>query len=147
MPRTQSAFLIMLLGSSTALWANSAGADPRMTGAPGDSNCTSCHSGVVNSCSGSVKIVLPGDATYTPGVKQRITVQVSDPAQKRWGFELTARLNSSPSAGQAGSLAAADAQSQVLCDLTGRKAPCTSASVVQFATHTTGERAMARPAE
>ena len=137
MHRTQSAIFLILIGTSTTLWANSAGADPRLTGAPGDSNCTSCHSGIVNSGSGSVKIVLPGDATYTPGVKQRITVQISDSAQKRWGFELTARLNSNSSGGQAGSLAAPDAQSQVLCDVTGSKAPCSSASVVQFITQTT----------
>ena len=118
--------------------ADSSGADPRLTGAPGDSNCTNCHTGAVNSFSGSVKIVLPGDATYTPGVKQRITVAVADSAQRRWGFELTARLDSSPSTGQAGSLAAVDGQTQVICDVQGfKKVPCASASVIQFVTHTT----------
>ena len=135
---SRSLFALIWIGASTALWANSAGADPRLTGAPGDSNCTSCHSGTVNSFGGSVKILLPGDATYTPGVKQRITVEVADSAQKRWGFELSARLISSPSTGQAGSLTAADGQTQVICDVPGfKKAPCASANVIQFITHTT----------
>ena len=140
--RTHSALAFLLFGASAIVWAESGGAEPRLTGAPGDSNCTGCHNGTaVNGGGGSVKIVLSGDATYTPGVKQHITVQVSDSAQRRWGFELTARLNSSSSKGQAGSLTATDSQAQVFCDVTGRKPPCSTASVVQFITHTsTGTR-------
>lgn len=89
---------------------------------------------------GSVQIKLPGVAVYTPGVKQRIQVTVADPAQKRWGFSLTARVNSDLSNGQAGSLTAVDANAQVICD-NGRRAPCSNQSVVQFITHTlTGTR-------
>ena len=54
------------------LWANVTGADPRLTSAPGDSSgaCTQCHAGTkLNGGGGSVAILLPGDATYTPGVK------------------------------------------------------------------------------
>ena len=55
-------------------------------------------------------------------------------------FSLTARLNSNLSNGQAGSLAPVDSNAQVLCD-NGRRAPCTSETVVQFITHTlTGTR-------
>src|SRR5690349_12905862 len=82
------------------LYADVDGADPKLTAAPGDDSraCTACHIGTsLNGGSGSVKILLPGDATYTPGVKQHITVQVSDPAQRRWGFELTARVASNAS--------------------------------------------------
>lgn len=127
------AFLALL---ALPLLADNNGADPRLTNAPGDQNCTRCHSGTaLNGGPGSVKITLANGATYVPGVKQRITVTVSDPAQRRWGFSLTARLNSNLSNGQAGSLAAADSNAQVICD-TGRRAPCASATVVQFATHT-----------
>jgi IPT/TIG domain. len=68
-------------------------------------------------------------------VKQRVSVQVSDPAQRRWGFELTARLASNPSNGQAGDLSPADGYTQVRCD-NGRPKPCSAASPVQFITHT-----------
>jgi uncharacterized protein (TIGR03437 family) len=121
-----------------ALWADLNGADQRLTAAPGDDQaaCTSCHLGTaLNGGAGNVKIVLPGDATYTPGVKQRISVQVSDPAQRRWGFELTARLVSNLSSGQAGDLASADSNTRVICD-NGRSKPCNSAATVQFITHT-----------
>jgi uncharacterized protein (TIGR03437 family) len=74
-------------------------------------------------------------------VKQHIVVQVSDPAQRRWGFEFSARLASNLSNGQAGSLASTDSFTQVKCD-NGRRAPCSSATVVQFITHTlSGTRA------
>lgn len=56
---------------------------------PFDSNCTSCHfSFDVNSGDGGVAILgLP--AEYTPGETYPLTVQLSDPGQVRWGFELT----------------------------------------------------------
>jgi len=53
---------------AAALHADVGGADPRLTGAPGDNAaaCTSCHTGTpLNGGSGSVKIILPGDAVYT----------------------------------------------------------------------------------
>ncbi len=121
-----------------ALWANVTGADPRLTAAPGESGaaCTACHSGTrLNAGSGSVKIVLPGDATYVPGVTQHITVQLSDPTQRRWGFELSARLASNPSSSQAGDLSPTDNFTQVICS-NGRRTPCNSSSPVQFITHT-----------
>src|SRR3954452_15014833 len=121
---------IMLLGDVT-------GDDPGLTAAPGEiaAACTSCHLGTaLNGGSGSVKIVLPGGNTYAPGVKQRVQVQVSDPAQRRWGFELSARVGSGSS--QAGSLASIDRNTQVRC--TTRT--CSSTSV-QYITHTqTGTR-------
>src|SRR5262249_51694162 len=118
------------------LFADVDGADPRLTGAPGDSVCTQCHMGTaLNGGGGSVKIVMPGDATYTPGVKQRIQAQVSDPAQRRWGFELSARVASDVANAQAGDLTPTDGNTQVLC-VNGRLAPCSSAAVLQFITHT-----------
>jgi len=82
-----------------------------------------------------VAIRLPAGEIYTPGVKQRLLIELADATQRRWGFQLTARLESSLAEGQAGSLAAVDSNAQVICD-NGRRGPCTSASVVQFATHT-----------
>ncbi len=126
-----SAFTILALAPIMAL-ANVTGADPGLTGAPGESTCTECHSGTrINGGGGSIAINLPGGATYTPGVKQHIRVKVSDPSQRRWGFELTARANRS----QAGDITSTDANTQVEC-ANGRLAPCSSPSAVQFITHT-----------
>jgi uncharacterized protein (TIGR03437 family) len=110
------------------------GAEPRLTNAPGESNCTACHSGTkLNGGSGSVKIVLPGSATYVPGAKQHIQVQVSDPSQRRWGFEFSARIASSNA--QAGDITSTDGNTRVECE-TGRAKPCSSSSAVQYITHT-----------
>lgn len=117
-------------------FAHSYGPAPRVTGAPGDSPqaCTVCHAGAaLNSGAGSVNIVLQGGAVYVPGVKQRVMVQVSDPVQQRWGFELTARLNSDLAKGQAGDLSPVDNLTQVICEDFGPK-PCSSG--VQFIQHT-----------
>lgn len=121
------------------LSADSFGPVPRVTGAPGDSAeaCTLCHVGTaLNAGGGKVEILLPSGATYTPGVKQHIQVRVSDPAQHRWGFEFTARLNSDLANGQAGSLTSTDSFTQTFCD-DGRPTPCASATAVQFISHTT----------
>jgi uncharacterized protein (TIGR03437 family) len=116
--------------------AHSYGPMPRVTAAPGDNAraCTQCHAGTLNSGSGSVKIMVNGGNYYVPGVKQRITVQVSDPTQQRWGFELSARLNSDPEKGQAGDLLPIDNLTQVICEDYNPK-PCAN-SGVQFIEHT-----------
>src|SRR5260370_22264513 len=116
--------------------AHSYGPPPRVTGAPGDDPraCTQCHTGsALNSGTGSVKIILQSGPFYVPGVKQRLMVRVSDPVQQRWGFELTARLNSDLASGQAGDLTPVDNFTQVICEDYAPK-PC--ASGPQFITHT-----------
>ncbi|MBI1788184.1 MAG: hypothetical protein HYR60_11615, partial [Acidobacteria bacterium] len=89
------------------LLAYIAGPDPGKTGAPGESTCAEagCHAGTVNSGPGSVKIDA-GGTTYQPGVKQRIKGTGSDPAQRRWGFQLTARVGTTRT--QAGSFTPVD---------------------------------------
>src|SRR4051794_10832459 len=84
------------------LWAHASGPDPGYTGVAGEhagATCATagCHGGTANSFSGSVKVTFPNGNTYVPGVKQRLTVTVSDPAttQRLWGFQLTARPSSS----------------------------------------------------
>lgn len=66
-------------------------------------------------------------------------VNISDPAQRRWGFELTARLDSDPANGQAGDLNPTDANTQAFCDSTGQNGPpkpCNPITAVQFISHT-----------
>ncbi|MBV8817271.1 MAG: hypothetical protein JO022_02870, partial [Acidobacteriaceae bacterium] len=121
-----------------ALLAYSEGPPPRVTGAPGDdpAACTQCHFGTrLNGGAGKVAILLPGGQTYTPGVKQHIQISISDPAQRRWGFEFTARLNSDLANGQAGDLTSTDSFTQTFCE-TGSVKPCPSTAPVQFISHT-----------
>ena len=130
------AAIFSFLGVSAFGYAE--GPPPRHTGAPGDDPqaCAVCHTGeALNSGPGSVKIILPGGASYAPGVKQHIMVQVSDSQQHRWGFQLSARLKSDLANGQAGDLTPTDSFTQVLCD-NGNQKPCDSPSVVQFIEHT-----------
>ena len=82
------------------LWAHDTGPDPGHAGVPGESTCAQagCHTGTpLNSTQfgGSVTINA-GGSTYTPGVAQQISVNVIDKVQRRWGFQLTARLASDP---------------------------------------------------
>ncbi|HXB73152.1 MAG TPA: choice-of-anchor V domain-containing protein [Candidatus Acidoferrales bacterium] len=129
--------LAILAGISPIVtFGHSYGPAPRVTAGPGDNPkaCTQCHTtNALNSGPGSVKIVLQSGAFYIPGVKQRVAVQVADPAQQRWGFELTARLNSDLQNGQAGDFTPIDNMTQVICEDSAPK-PC--ASGVSFITHT-----------
>lgn len=135
--RQAGSLAAMVLGVALpgALWADVNGADPRLTGAPGESNCTACHSGTaLNGGGGSVEILLPNGNTYTPGVTQKLQVQVNDPAQRRWGFELSPRVASSPMT-LAGTIASVDSNTRVICE-NGRAAPCSSSTALQYITHT-----------
>lgn len=126
----------VLLSIAPAAYGHSYGPAPRVTGAPGDNAkaCTQCHTtNALNSGPGSVKIVLQSGAFYIPGVKQRVAVQVADPAQQRWGFELTARLNSDLANGQAGEFTPVDGLTQVICE---DSAPRPCASGPSFIEHT-----------
>src|SRR5450759_466422 len=130
-------FVAMLAGIvPIAAFGHSYGPPPGVTAAPGDNAkaCTQCHTtNALNSGPGSVKIVLQSGAFYIPGVKQRVMVQVADPAQQRWGFELTARLNSDLSNGQAGDFTPVDGLTQVICEDSAPR-PCVTGP--QFIQHT-----------
>lgn len=141
------AALLIAAGIPPALLANSgtlaaAPAPPlKRTGAAVDGGltCTACHVGnAVNSGSGSLVIRA---SSYTPGVKQTVEVQLSDPDAQRWGFQLIARLVSDETK-QAGTFSTS-ADVQVRCEdgvviggqMRGAPAPC-AAGVLQFASHT-----------
>ncbi|KAA9340583.1 choice-of-anchor V domain-containing protein [Adhaeribacter soli] len=68
------------------------------TGAPGQSNCTSCHAGTVNSGSGSVNLIS-APAAYVPGATYTLQLVVNDISQMRFGFELAALTSSNQQAG------------------------------------------------
>lgn len=70
--------------------ASASGPAPTYTGAPGESNCTACHSSFeANSGTGSVTISgLP--ANYLPGQQIPITVTTSQADAVLYGFQMTA---------------------------------------------------------
>jgi uncharacterized protein (TIGR03437 family) len=98
------------------LLANAFGPPAGKSGVPGESTCaeSGCHVGTLNSGPGSVTVTFPNGQSYTPGVKQHLTVTISDPNQRRWGFELTAR-ESRNTRTQAGTFASTDRFTGVLC--------------------------------
>ncbi|WP_321470352.1 TIGR03118 family protein [uncultured Paludibaculum sp.] len=131
--------LFSLLLATLPASAFSSGPRVRFTGAPGDNPlaCTQCHTGTLNSFGGSVRVVYPGGTQYTPGKTYRLKVEIRDPEQQRWGFELSARLTSDLTNGQAGDLTSVDGNTRVLCDgsAAGTPKPCSPDKPVQFAEH------------
>jgi uncharacterized protein (TIGR03437 family) len=133
------------------VWAYAGGPDAGYSGVPtdnGGATCATagCHGGTANTSSGSVRVTFPGGLTYTPGVKQHLTVTIADPAatQRRWGFQLTARLASGAST-MAGSFTSTDNFTQSLCasasnlqnfTFAGSAATCPAARPLQFIEHT-----------
>ena len=78
------------------------------TGAPGEGNCSDCHSGnSLNTVGGSLVLTVPN--TYVPGMVYDIVVKLERDSQKRWGFEMTALTNSNT---RAGTFSATDANTQ-----------------------------------
>lgn len=60
---------------------------------PANNSCVNCHSGIVNSGNGSMTVLnLPQH--YVPGQTYSLSLQLQDPGQSRWGFQLTAAKNS-----------------------------------------------------
>jgi Reeler domain len=101
----------MALGAAlltTCLMARINGPIAGVAGVPGEGDCTDCHSGTVNSGTGKLQIQLVDASTWTPGQQMRVRVTLTDPAARRWGFQITARSASSPTA-NAGTFALADA--------------------------------------
>src|SRR6476659_2939633 len=83
------------------LYAFATGPDPRYTAAPGDSPlaCASagCHTGSakggpINAAGGAVTATFSSGSSYTPGQQVTITVNVTDPANRLHGFQMSARL-------------------------------------------------------
>jgi uncharacterized protein (TIGR03437 family) len=102
------------------IWAHASGPDVGKSGVPGESTCAEagCHVGTaVNGGGGSVKVAFPVGLSYTPGVKQHLVVTVSDPAQKKWGFQLTARQSGNTKT-MAGAFSSTDRNTAVVCGAT-----------------------------
>lgn len=122
-----------------AVYGYASGPPPFVTGNSKDGGATcnqsGCHSGsALNLAGGKVQITLPGAATYVPGQTQKITVTVSDPTQRTWGFQLTARVLATNV--QAGDLTSTDSSTFVQCADESTKNPnCPAAFNTQFVEH------------
>src|SRR5437660_9564891 len=100
-----------IVPSAAIIYAYASGPDPRDTGAPGDDpkSCATsgCHTGTaINAGGGNVAVNFPNGLTYTPGVQYQLTIVITDPVAKTYGFQMTARLDSNLSNGQAGDFTA-----------------------------------------
>jgi len=116
------------------------GPDPRYTGAPGDDPlaCSSsgCHTGTpLNGGGGNVTVNVP--STYTPGETYTFQIVITDSVAKAWGFQMTARLASNLSNGQAGLFIPDPTQQIVICDdsTLATATGCPSAYPVEFIEH------------
>jgi len=131
------------------LWAYETGPDPGVAGVPNENGTcaqSGCHVGTANAAGnkGSISIAFANGTTYTPGVKQHLMVTIADPAstQQAWGFELTARVASTP-ATMAGTFTSTDTFTQVICSTTNfqifRPTPpgCPANEPLQYVEHTT----------
>jgi uncharacterized protein (TIGR03437 family) len=104
------------------LWAYETGPDAGYTGVPKElgtcAGAAGCHVGTTNDPNnkGSVSVAFPDGMTYTPGVKQHLTVTISDPAttQRAWGFQVTARAASNTGS-MAGSFNSTDGNTGLQC--------------------------------
>lgn len=84
---------LFVLAPFLLLFGNLQNPPPGKTGAPGDGSCAECHTGTATNP--GVVIMDFGKLTYSPGVKQRLSVHVlSNSAAQLTGFQVTARLAS-----------------------------------------------------
>lgn len=99
--------------------ASASGPSPSFTNAPGEGNCTACHTSFApNSGIGSIVITgLP--AKYTPNQTIPITVTVTDSRQVVYGFELTAIDSQGRNAGTLLNTTGQSAQMQTVLGLVG----------------------------
>ena len=82
------------------------------TNAPGESNCTDCHSSFpLNSGSGMLSLDGLPDS-YSPGETYDLTLTLSDPGASRWGFSLTVIEDGDDEAVSVGTITVTDGGTQ-----------------------------------
>jgi uncharacterized protein (TIGR03437 family) len=125
--------LIFVAIAPIVLYAYEYGPDPGYTAAPGDNQtaciASGCHTGTFNTGKGSVAIVASGGTTYVPGQTQTIKVTITDSTERKYGFQLSARVDSNAKTSGAGLLIpGTDGLTQTLC-ADGSNAPAKGCSV------------------
>jgi uncharacterized protein (TIGR03437 family) len=97
---------------------------------------------------GNVAITFPNGPSYVPGVRQHIVITITDPAQKRWGFQATVRPAANPRSGEAGDFESTDSYTQVVCQDDSQKPvgqPCNTNPNFQYIEHTTDGTRLGTP--
>jgi uncharacterized protein (TIGR03437 family) len=140
---------VILSALPILVWAHAAGPDPGYSGVPNElGTCTACHVGTTNDPAnkGSVSVAFPNGPTYIPGTTQHLVVTIADPAQRAWGFQLTARL-AGDTAAMAGTFASSDPNTTVMCSSTdffqeheapyaqGQTQTCPASMTLQYIEH------------
>ena len=125
--------LLVLCILPAAAYGHVSGLPIHVTGGAvdGGHTCAQCHSGGpgVNLGGGRMSIIT---SAYAPGITQTITVTVQDASMLRFGFQLTARIETDESR-QAGSFSDRP-DSHVFCDPDSNPGPCAGAA--EYVTHT-----------
>ncbi len=99
------------------IWAHEYGPDAGYSNVPGElGTCAqgSCHLGTATVATSQITVAFPNGQVYVPGVKQHLSVTISDPTQKAWGFQTTTRNSGAPQT-QAGTFASTDANTLIMC--------------------------------
>lgn len=133
----------IVLALPLLVWAHSSGPDPNSEGGPGGSPSacaqSGCHVGTaVNAGGGKVELQFPNGLTYTPGQKQRIKVVVTDATARVYGYQVSARLASNETAGQAGTFSTVDVTQFIQCGNGRTRAAagsCPSTSPIEYIQH------------
>lgn len=133
----------LLVALPMLVWAYNSGPDPRSEGGPGGpaAACAQagCHTGTaVNGGGGKVELQFPDGQTYTPGQKQRLKVVITDSAARAYGFQLSARLASSETNGQAGRFETVGTGQLILCQNGQERSAsgnCAAAAPLEFIEH------------
>jgi len=112
--------ITLMVSLPMLVWAFNSGPDPRSEGGPGGPALacaqSGCHTGTaVNGGGGRVELQFPDGTTYTPGQKQRIRVVITDSAARGYGFQVSARLGSNETNGQAGRFEVVGSGQLILC--------------------------------
>jgi hypothetical protein len=120
---------IALFWTRPQVEASASGPSASHTNAPGEDNCTACHTSfMVNSGSGSVTITgAPHD--YLPGQAYQITVQTAQGVAGAYGFQITAV---DPQGRAAGSFDVPNAPTPKMQTIVGQVGP----NVRQYVEHT-----------
>jgi len=61
-----------------------------------------------------VAVTFSDGSTYTPGVLKKVTVTITDPNARRWGFQASPRVASSPADTGAGTVSPLDEKTQII---------------------------------
>jgi hypothetical protein len=112
--------VVLMFAAQGIALAFSSGPPAGRTGAPGESTCIDCHTSFpLNSGDGTLSLSGVPAPGYNPGTTYTIMVNLEDPEQSRWGFELTVLDNVDNN--QAGTLIRTDMTNTQLLQDSGRQ--------------------------